>query len=206
MRCRFWPLAPRPGDIRKSGVGVTGISRPKRESASGSSAAILTSMGHRVALTWALLLLLAPLPTALPVATDTQVPQTTPAVAWTIPEAAEEYLSIIGPFNRARASLNRMTVTRRNARRYCAGVVRMLDRSNLAFSRGLWPTTITGDVKRLLSASVLLRSNYRQCQAASSGASAVSVLQRTGGSNQRLWDTTATQAGLIRLSLGLPPP
>jgi hypothetical protein len=156
---------------------------------------------RQVTMFFALLLLLSP----LPLASGSPVGPVTEPVEWSIPEAAEKYLAIVGPFGRSRTALNRMAITRGTARTYCGGVVRLLDRANLGFSRGLWPTAIEGEVKRLLRASVLLRSRHRQCQTARTGAAALALLQRSGPSNQRLWDAMATEAGLIRLSLGLPP-
>jgi hypothetical protein len=128
-----------------------------------------------------------------------------PAAEWTIPEAAANYLAIVGPFNQSRAALNRMALRKSNARTYCGGVVRSLDKLNLGLSRGLWPGAISVEVKRLLRASVLLRSKHHQCQTARTGAGALNLIERSSASNQRLWDAVATEAGLIRLGLDLPP-
>jgi len=129
----------------------------------------------------------------------------TPAVEWTVAEAAAQYMLIARPWNREQARINRIQPTEGNVRRYCRAVVRMMDKANRELTRGLWPAITEAEVKRLLRASVVLRSRYFRCQTRPTGERAWAILTRTSQSNGRLWDVMGDQVALIRMTLGLPP-
>jgi len=146
-----------------------------------------------------LLAALAVLLSPLAGASGSPVIPSPPATEWTMPEAAAEYDSLLDPFLKSMLAVFDATTTKSNARSYCTRLVRLHDTLNLGLRRGLWPRPIRTDVKRLLRASVRLRSKYRQCQRSRTGAGALSWIERNTRSTQRLRDSLVAEiAGLSR--------
>jgi hypothetical protein len=149
-----------------------------------------------IALSGALCLALTPLASA----------QGAPPVApreWSYAEAGQKYVAAVAPINRVGSRVNRSDVRTANVKRYCTDLSRAIGTSNALLYRGLWPVSISQEIRTMVRNGIELRSIYNICRRAPTSAKALSGLRAKVPRIDRLWQSNSVSAGLIRLELGI---